>query len=494
MAASDSYDPTAAGAGTLPARWARHFRTQPDAPCASLYGGGALRYGDLEAASARAAGRLARAGLRSGDRLLISAEASLDLVVAHVAALRSGLTVVPANTAYGPDELAHLIRDARPKVALFDAGERADWARAADPAIEVWTPALALPDGDTPALDAVDPAAAGLIGYTSGTTGRPKGAVLSHANLLAGLEALRVAWGWTRSDHLLLCLPLFHMHGLGVGLYGTLHAGAALTSLPRFDPDTVLAIAKDGDATLFFGVPTLYHRLVSHPEVAALGRLRLCVSGSAPLAAELHDRFAAATGQRILERYGMSETLMLASNPLDGERRPGSVGFPLPGVSLRLSEGAAVEVRGPSVFAGYWERPEANADAFTGDGWFRTGDLGRFDPEGYLVLDGRAKELIISGGYNVYPREVEEALRTHPEVDDAAVVGTASPEWGEEVTAYIVSASPPSLKALRAHVAPLLAGYKQPRRVHVVAALPRNALGKLQKHRLRDGQVIPEAP
>jgi malonyl-CoA/methylmalonyl-CoA synthetase len=227
--------------------------------------------------------------------------------------------------------------------------------------------------------------------------------------------------------------------------------------------------------------------------VEALRALRLCVCGSAPLPAALHAAFQRATGQRILERYGMTETVMLVSNPVDHERRPGSVGLPLPGVSLRLAgEPAEIEVRGPNVFAGYWEREDADADAFTEDRWFRTGDLGARDADGYLRVTGRAKELVISGGYNVYPREVEDALRAHPAIEDAAVVGTPSDEWGERVTAYVVSRDAPTPEALRAFLAERLAPYKQPRLLHVVEALPRNALGKVQKHRLRDGRVLPE--
>jgi malonyl-CoA/methylmalonyl-CoA synthetase len=317
--------------------------------------------------------------------------------------------------------------------------------------------------------------------------------VLSHANLLASVESLRLAWRWTPDDRQLLALPLFHMHGLGVGLHGTLHAGASAHLLPRFEPDAVLgAIAREG-VTLFFGVPTMYHRLVAHERVEALRALRLCVCGSAPLPAALHAAHQRATGQRIHERYGMTETVMLVSNPVDHERRPGSVGLPLPGVSLRLAgEPAEIEVRGPNVFAGYWEREDADADAFTEDRWFRTGDLGARDADGYLRVTGRAKELVISGGYNVYPREVEDALRAHPAIEDAAVVGTPSDEWGERVTAYVVSRDAPTPEALRAFLAERLAPYKQPRLLHVVEALPRNALGKVQKHRLRDGRVLPE--
>jgi malonyl-CoA/methylmalonyl-CoA synthetase len=398
---------------------------------------------------------------------------------------------VPANTAYRAAELAHLVGDAQPRAAISDDAARSDALRAADPALRTFTPALTLPDAAPPALDAALPEAPALIGYTSGTTGRPKGAVLSHANLLASAESLRIAWRWTPDDCLVLALPLFHMHGLGVGLHGTLHAGASVVLVPNFHPDAVARAILRFEATLFFGVPTMYHRLLEFGNAGVLRELRLCVSGSAALPADQHAAFERACGQRILERYGMTETVMLVSNPVEGERRPGTVGLPLPGVEVRLAgDPPQIEVRGPNVFAGYWQRPDANADAFTPDGWFRTGDLGEFDEAGYLRIAGRAKELIISGGYNVYPREVEDALRAHPGVADAAVVGTPSAEWGEVVTAYLEGPSPPDLAALRAFLADRLAPYKQPRLVHAVGELPRNALGKVQKHRLRGGRIV----
>jgi malonyl-CoA/methylmalonyl-CoA synthetase len=493
LPAGVSFDPTAGGAGTLPRSWARHFARAPERLALADERGAALRYGDLDAASRRAAGRLHGAGLRAGDRVLVSANASFDLVVAHVACLRLGLVVVPANTAYRAAELAHLVGDARPRAAICDERERSDALRAADPGLHTWTPDLSLPDADPPGLDTAPPEAPALIGYTSGTTGRPKGAVLSHANLLASAESLRIAWRWSADDRLVLALPLFHMHGLGVGLHGTLHAGAAAVLVPHFHPDAVARAILRTDATLFFGVPTMYHRLLEFGNAGALRALRLCVSGSAALPADQHAAIAQACGQQILERYGMTETVMLVSNPVDGERRPGTVGLPLPGVEVRLAGSPAqIEVRGPNVFAGYWQRPDANEEAFTADGWFRTGDLGERDEAGYLRITGRAKELIISGGYNVYPREVEDALRAHPGIADAAVVGTPSPEWGEVVTAYLEGPAPPDLAALRLFLADRLAPYKQPRLVHGLDELPRNALGKVQKHRLRDGRIADE--
>jgi len=427
--------------------------------------------------------------------VLFSAGASADLVIAHVACLRLGLVVVPANTAYRQAEVGHVVADARPSAAVVDETLRGNWIQAADASVQVFGPELDLPDGPAPDLDAASPESAALIGYTSGTTGRPKGAVLSHRNLLSSVEALRLAWRWVPDDRLVLSLPLFHIHGLGVGLHGTLHVGASASVLPRFDPDAVLDTIAEDEASLFFGVPTLYHRLADHPRVGEMARLRLCVSGSAPLPADLHSRFEQLTGQKIIERYGMTETIMLVSNPFEGERRPGTVGLPLPGVEMRLAgKPPEIEVRGANVFSGYWERPEATDEAFTEDGFFRTGDLGRLDEAGYLCISGRARELLISGGYNVYPREVEEALGEHPLISECAVVGTPSEEWGDAITAYIVVAQPGHVgtEVIREFLADRLAPYKHPRILHAVDSLPRNALGKVQKHRLRDGSVLPD--
>jgi len=420
--------------------------------------------------------------------VLYSAGPSLALVEAYVGLLRLGAVAVPVNTAYTEREIAHIVGDAEPRAAVMDDGERAAWARrAAGGDLLTLTPEVDLPAGDAPDLDAAGPGDPALVCYTSGTTGAPKGAVLSHANLLASAEALRLAWRWTEGDRLLLALPLFHVHGLCVGLHGTLLAGASAVLLPRFTPDGVLDAARAQAATLFFGVPTMYARLAASPRVGELAGLRLCVSGSAPLPPTVFGELAEHGGQRILERYGMTETLMNASNPYEGERRPGTVGLPLPGVELRLDRGGEGEVllRGPNVFGGYWRDPDATSEAIGPDGWFHTGDLGSYDERGYLRIQGRSKELIITGGYNVYPREVEELLLEHPAVAEVAVVGTPSEEWGEVVTAYVVArGEPPAPDDLLAFTTTRLAPFKRPRSVRYVDQLPRNALGKVLKHEL----------
>ncbi|MGH9000318.1 MAG: AMP-binding protein [Acidimicrobiia bacterium] len=485
-------------AGSLPRAWAATLGADPARPVLWEEHRGWVSAGDLDAASRRVAGRFHRAGLRPGMRVLMSASTSVELVEAHLGALRLGLVVVPANRAYRQPEMAHLVDDAEPAAAVVDDAERAGWISEASAGTTlVAGPEVALPDPPPGhqrgmELDAAESADPALIAYTSGTTGRPKGAVLSHANLLATAEAVRLAWRWRASDRLVLALPLFHLHGLGVGLHGTLLAGASALLLPRFDAGAVVGATRSHHATMFFGVPTMYARLAAlateAPEAAAaLGRLRLCVSGSAPLPPAVFDQFEAATGQRVLERYGMSETGMNVSNPHDGERRPGTVGLPLPGVEVRLAPGTGeIFLRGPNVSGGYWRDPEATEAAFTADGWFRSGDVGAHDPDGYLRIVGRAKELIITGGLNVYPREVEDAILACPGVAEAAVVGRADPEWGEVVTAFVVrrGRARPTEGEILAHTAGVLAGFKRPRAVHFVDSLPRNPLGKLLRHEL----------
>ncbi len=466
--------------GSLPGSWTARWAARPAWPQLRDVDGRWLSSLELEERSRRVAARLRGAGLAPGDRVVVSAAASAALVVAHVGALRAGLVVVPVNAAYTRTEVAALAADACPRAAVVDDPERGRWL---GEDVVVVDPAVDLPDGPEDGLDAAGPDDAAVLIYTSGTTGRPKGAPLTHANLLAGAAAVGLAWRWAPEDRLLLTLPLFHVHGLGVGLHGTLTAGASAVLRPGFDAADVAARA--GDATLFFGVPAIYQRLVASGHAPALRGLRLCVSGSAPLPPSLAAAVAAATGEVPLERYGMTETMMLTSNPYAGERRAGTVGLPLPGVDVRLAGDGEIQVRGPNVIAGYWRRPDADADAFTADGWFRTGDLGEHDDAGYLRIAGRSKDLIITGGFNVHPREVEEALLTHPGVREVAVVGRPSEAWGEEVTAVVVAEGAPAAEALRAHAAERLAPYKVPKRVEFADALPRNALGKVLRHELR---------
>jgi malonyl-CoA/methylmalonyl-CoA synthetase len=477
---------------SLVAAWTKHWGAHPARPVLHSASGGWLTGADLDARSRRAAGQLHALGLRTGDRMLLSGSNTADLVVAHIAALRLGAIVVPVNGAYREREVAHVVDDATPAVALVEHPEWAPWVRRASGRVVVATPALpnvAVSD-DVPELDAVAASDPAIIGYTSGTTGAPKGAVLTQGNLLAGAAAVQRAWQWTSDDRLVLCLPLFHMHGLGVGLHGSLLAGGSIVLLDGFDVDRVLDAVREHHGTLFFGVPTMYHRLAESPRVGELAALRLCVSGSAPLPASLHETLEARAGVHVLERYGMTETVMLVSNPYDGERRAGTVGLPLPGVELRVAPGnGEIEVRGPNVFAGYWNRPDATEVSFTADGWFRTGDLGEVDDDGYLRIVGRSKELIISGGFNVYPREVEDVLAQHPAFAEVAVAGRPSAEWGEEVTAFVVArrgADVPGVADLREWARDRLAPYKLPRGLVVVDELPRNALGKVVKGALPD--------
>lgn len=467
---------------SLPRAWARWFRDTPEQPAiVGPDGKECLTYGQLDRESRAFAAHLAAAGLEPGDRILLSAAASLRMVVAYVAAQRLGLVVVPVNTALTQSEVEYIIEDVKPVGAFVDDPEHAAWMSKLEVLCRPETELTAAP---TRELDQATRNDLGLIAYTSGTTGAPKGAMLSSGNLLASAEALRIAWRWNNNDKLVLVLPLFHLHGLGVGLNGTLVAGATAILQPKFGVDSVLDAIAAHDATLFFGVPTMYVRLAASPRAPELARLRLAVSGSAPLPADLHTRLSQLTGKPIIERYGMTETVITVSNPYDGERRPGSVGLPLPGVELQLEDTGELLVRGPSVFRGYWNRPEATADSFTGDCWFRTGDLCEFDPDGYLRIVGRSKELIITGGYNVYPREVEDVLRRHPHVEDVAVAGLPSDEWGETVAAWIVPDGEIDAEDVIAFASQYLAAYKRPRVIQVVDALPRNSLGKVLKHAL----------
>jgi malonyl-CoA/methylmalonyl-CoA synthetase len=478
----------------LPTTWARVWAAAPRAclletPLASGTGSARrLTAAELDERSRSVAAGLLAKGLGAGTRVAWSPDRSAEAVVSHVAALRAGLTVVPLNPALTSREIGHVVEDAQPVAALV-AGDTGELGRALGAAgvrmvlDHGFVPFDQVGAGASRPLDEVGGDAPALVCYTSGTTGAPKGAVLSHRNILANSRALAAAWGWEPADRLVHALPLFHGHGLCAALYTGLMVGSCTVLLPGFEPGAVLDAVAGERATLFFGVPTMYHRIAATGRAGELRRLRLAVSGSAPLSSELHGRIKEA-GTDILERYGMTETLLTVSNPFHGERRPGTVGFPLPGVEAVVDPASSeLRVRGPQVFSGYLGRPRESADCFV-DGWFRTGDLAEVD-DGYVRILGRAGDVVISGGFNVYPAEVEDVLLRHPAVAEVAVAGTPSEEWGEVVTAWIVPAEGTldTGDVLR-FAGALLAPYKRPRLVRVVPALPRNAMGKVLRSAL----------
>jgi malonyl-CoA/methylmalonyl-CoA synthetase len=442
-------------------------------------GGGAiagLGRTELRVRSGAVAGGLAKLGVRQGDRVGLYAANSIEWILAYLAGLRLGAVMVPFNPAYRTAEVEHILGDSDPVVVVADA-ERAALVDRRLPVV----PLGDLPLDEPPPLPPLDAESPALIIYTSGTTGRPKGALLDHGNLLAQTRGAIEAWRWTAADHLVHALPLFHVHGLAMGLHGSLLTGCEMT-LIAFDPERVVA-ELEGAGNLFFGVPAMYQRLCDHLEQhpADLSRVRLFVSGSAPLPPELFGRCQRLLGQPPLERYGITEGGIVVSNPYDGPREPGRVGYPLPGVEVRLGKADEIQLKGGQVFSGYWRNPVATEESFE-DGWFRTGDVGEIGDDGSLAIRGRLKELIISGGFNVYPREVELVLETHPGVAEVAVVGLPSESWGEEVTAFVVPAgSPPTAGELIAYAQERLARFKCPRAVRFVDALPRNAMGKVQR-------------
>ncbi|MYW44147.1 acyl-CoA synthetase [Streptomyces sp. SID161] len=466
----------------------------------------ALRFGPRTLtyrALAGAAGALA-ARIEAADRVAVWATPELETAVAVTGALLAGVAAVPLNPRSGEKELAHILSDSAPDLVLAAPGAQLPPALAGLTRIDVDASAPAAGPVAVPAERAADGDPA-LVVYTSGTTGPPKGAVLPRRALATTLDALADAWGWTGDDVLVHGLPLFHVHGLVLGVLGPLRRGGSVRHLGRFSPEGVARELNDG-ATMLFGVPTMYHRIAEalpdDPELAkALGRARLLVSGSAALPVHDHERIAAATGRRVIERYGMTETLMNTSVRADGEARAGTVGVPLPGVELRLVEEdgteitaydgesvGEIQVRGPNLFTEYLNRPDATAAAFTADGFFRTGDMAVREPDGYVRIVGRkATDLIKSGGYKIGAGEIENALLEHPGVREAAVTGEPDADLGERIVAWIVPAdpqAPPSAEELADHVARRLAPHKRPRVVRHLAALPRNDMGKIMKRAL----------
>jgi malonyl-CoA/methylmalonyl-CoA synthetase len=434
------------------------------------FAGREYTFGEIDARSNRVAHVLARRGLKTGDRLCVHLANSVEMIDLYLACVKLGVIFVPINILYREREIEHIVRDAEPSGIIRDASGLSAEASA----LPDERPTAAL-DGDTPA---------GII-YTSGTTGASKGAVLTHNNFAANAVTLLTAWQITASDRFLLVLPLFHVHGLGNGLHCWLASGCRMRLLERFEHQKAASEFLDFRPTLFFGVPTIYVRLLDLPPQTAreIGSfMRLFVSGSAPLPAQVFEDFRTRFGHTILERYGMSENLMDISNPYIGERRAGSVGLPLPGISVRLVDGE-IQLKGPNVFAGYWRREEATRDAFD-DGWFRTGDLATRSEDGYYTLNGRKSDLIISGGFNIYPREIEEFLLEQEEVVEAAVAGAPDAVRGEVPVAYIVLRSAVASGELEARCRARLASFKVPRSFVTLERLPRNAMGKVQKHLL----------
>lgn len=472
-----------------------------------------LTYAELDELVDKTAGYMQSLGLQSGDRVAIQLSKCLEFILIHMATVRLGAISLPLNLAYPPDELKYFLEDSGAKIffALESAKDKIQSVLAELPDLQecVFLDPSKPDDfqlritnfqssiSTSPITSLSDTA---IIIYTSGTTGRPKGAEITHGNLISNLEALHAMWGWQADDVLLHVLPIFHVHGLFVALHGALHAGATTLFMREFNPQRALEMLSSGKSTVFMAVPTIHKRLLDVPNANQfdLSRVRLITSGSDRLSNDLFTGFQKTFGYTLLERYGMTETGMNCSNPLQGERRIGSVGMPLPGVEVRIvhseteeiladGEIGDVQLRGPNVFKGYWRQPDKTSASFSADGWFKTGDLGYRDSDGYITLCGRSKDLIISGGLNIYPPEVERVLVEHPAVKACAVIGCPDEEWGEKVTAVVVLENEGSVTGdeLIRFCRERLAPYKSPKSIVFRNDLPRNAMGKIQKAELR---------
>ena len=468
-----------------------------------------ISYGDLVARAGQMANVLVSRGVKTGDRVAAQTEKSVSGLVLYLATVRAGAIYLPLNTAYTLNELDYFITDAEPSLVVCDPSKAEGIATiAAKVGAKVETLG---PDGKGSLTDAADQASTAFatvmrgnddlaaILYTSGTTGRSKGAMLSHDNLASNSRSLVGYWRFTTKDILIHALPIYHTHGLFVASNVTLFARASMIFLPKFDPDLVIRLM--GRATVLMGVPTFYTRLLQNPALSkeTTSHMRLFISGSAPLLADTHREWAARTGHAVLERYGMTETNMNTSNPYDGERVPGAVGHPLPGVSVRVTDPETgkvlapeaigmIEVKGSNVFKGYWRMPEKTKSEFRDDGFFITGDLGKIDDKGYVHILGRGKDLVISGGFNVYPKEIESEIDAMPGVAESAVIGVPHADFGEGVTAVLVCnpGAAVSEESVLSALDGRLAKFKMPKRVFVVDELPRNAMGKVQKNILRN--------
>jgi malonyl-CoA/methylmalonyl-CoA synthetase len=468
-----------------------------------------ISYGDLIARSGQMANVLVDRGVKPGDRVAVQVEKSVANIVLYLATVRAGAVYLPLNSAYTLNELDYFIGDAEPSVVVCDPAKAEGLAPIAAK-VKATVETLG-PDGKGSLTEAADKARSAFttvarasddlaaILYTSGTTGRSKGAMLTHDNLASNSLSLVDYWRFTDKDVLIHALPIYHTHGLFVATNVTLFARASMIFLPKLDPDLIIKLMAR--ATALMGVPTFYTRLLQNPALSreTTKHMRLFISGSAPLLAETHREWSARTGHAVLERYGMTETNMNTSNPYDGERVPGAVGFPLPGVSVRVTdpetgkelpheEIGMIEVKGPNVFKGYWRMPEKTKSEFRNDGFFITGDLGKIDAKGYVHILGRGKDLVISGGFNVYPKEIESEIDAMPGVVESAVIGVPHADFGEGVTAVLVRQPGASIDeaAVLKGLEGRLAKFKMPKRVFVVDELPRNTMGKVQKNILRD--------
>ncbi|MDQ4136205.1 MAG: malonyl-CoA synthase [Pseudomonadota bacterium] len=482
---------------------------EPDKIAIETPEGGRHSYADLAALAGRIANALVRRGVDPGDRVAVQVEKSVPALALYLATVRAGAVFLPLNTAYTLAELEYFVGDAEPKLIVCDPAKREGVAKIgarSNASVETLDASgcgslMDLAEAEPLEFNTVHRAPDDLaaILYTSGTTGRSKGAMITHENLVSNALTLIDYWRFTKDDVLLHALPIFHVHGLFVASNVVLFTGASMIFLQRFDAGEVMRFMPR--ATAMMGVPTFYVRLLQHPDLnrETTKHMRLFVSGSAPLLADTHREWEARTGHAILERYGMTETGMNTSNPYEGDRVAGAVGFPLPGVVMRVTdpetgkelpagEIGMLEVKGPNVFKGYWRMPEKTEAEFREDGFFITGDLGKIDERGYVHIVGRGKDLIITGGYNVYPKEIESEIDAIPGVVESAVIGVPHPDFGEGVTAVVVPEKNAGLdeKQILAAIEGRLAKFKLPKRVILVDDLPRNTMGKVQKNILRD--------
>ncbi|KHK92606.1 AMP-binding protein [Novosphingobium malaysiense] len=484
--------------GDLYSRFAQSFERFSDSVLVED-GARAWTYGEIAAMAGRLAGRLQALGVAAGERVLVQTDKSVETLILYFATIRAGAIYLPLNIDYTESELDYFATDATPVLAVCRDQSVDLFGRIGGGAMQVTTLAqlfAELPEAEAPPVPRASDDVAAIL-YTSGTTGKPKGAMLTQANLASNGEMLIDFWRFTSEDRLIHALPIFHVHGLFIAVHCVLFSGASMVFLPKFESGRVIELMAD--STVLMGVPTFYIRLLADPAFTreSAANMRLFISGSAPLSADIHRAFEQRSGHRVLERYGMTETGMLTSNPYDGERRAGFVGPPLPGVSLRIAEFETgkvlpqgevgiVEVKGPNVFKGYWQMPEKTAAEFRPDGYFITGDMGFIDADGYVQLVGREKDLIISGGLNVYPAEVEALLDDREDVGEAAVIGVPHPDFGEAVVAVVQPVGAFDADAVREELRKDLAAFKVPKMILTMESLPRNTMGKIQKKLLRE--------